>query len=58
MYCTNWGIARDAAAMIATDSGAWVLRPERANSELLGAVVLSCNLKTVGTAYSTGVAPY
>ena len=29
MYCSNWGIPRDAAAMIATDSGAWVLKPEQ-----------------------------
>ena len=28
---------------------------EKANSSLKGAVILSCNLKTVGTAYSTGV---
>lgn len=27
------------------------------NGELKDAVILSCNLKTVGTAYSTGVAP-
>lgn len=36
-------------------SGLLELR-ERANSELKGQVVLSCNLKTVGTPYSTGVA--
>ena len=35
-------------------SGVLELR-ERANSALKGEVVLSCNLKTVGTAYSTGV---
>ncbi|HJZ54035.1 MAG TPA: RNA polymerase sigma factor [Gemmataceae bacterium] len=29
MFCTNWGVPRDAAAMIATDSGAWVLKPEQ-----------------------------
>ena len=37
-------------------SGVLELR-ERANSELKGEVVLSCNLKTVGTAHSTGVTP-
>ena len=37
-------------------SGVLELR-ERANSELKGEVVLSCNLKTVGTAHSTGVVP-
>ena len=37
-------------------SGLLELR-ERANSELKGEVVLSCNLKTVGTASSTGVTP-
>ncbi len=25
MYCSNWGVPKDAPAMIATDSGAWVL---------------------------------
>ncbi len=29
MFCTNWGVPQDAAAMIATDSGAWVLKPEQ-----------------------------
>ena len=30
---------------------------ERANSDIKGEVVLSCNLKTIGTPSSTGVAP-
>jgi hypothetical protein len=37
-------------------TGALEIR-DKLDSELKGAVILSCNLKTVGTAYSTGVAP-
>ncbi len=44
------------AVSVDPKSGVLELR-ERANSELKGEVVLSCNLKTVGTAHSTGVAP-
>jgi RNA polymerase sigma factor (sigma-70 family) len=39
MYCTNWGIPRDAAAMVATDSGAWVLKPEQEGKVFLRATV-------------------
>ena len=39
MYCSNWGIPRDAAAMIATDSGAWVLKPEQKGKVFLHATV-------------------
>jgi RNA polymerase sigma factor (sigma-70 family) len=39
MYCTNWGIPKDAAAMIATDSGAWVLKPEQEGKVFLRAKV-------------------
>ena len=28
MHCTNWGVPKDAAAMISTDSGAWVIKAE------------------------------
>src|SRR5262249_46001405 len=38
-HCTNWGIPRDAAAMIATDSGAWVLKPAQAGKVFLRATV-------------------
>ena len=44
------------AVTVDPKSGLLELR-ERANSELKGEVVLSCNLKTVGTAHSTGVTP-
>ena len=44
------------AVTVDPKSGMLELR-ERANSKMKGEVVLSCNLKTVGTAYSTGVAP-
>lgn len=39
MHCTNWGIPRDAAAMIATDSGVWVLKPEQKRKVFLQATV-------------------
>src|SRR5262249_22282281 len=39
MHCTNWGIPRDAAAMIATDSGAWVLKPGQEGKVFLRATV-------------------
>ena len=42
------------AVTVDPKSGMLELR-ERANSELKGQVVLSCNLKTVGTPHSTGV---
>lgn len=35
MGCTNWGVPKDAAAMISTDSGAWVLRPAEKGRVLL-----------------------
>ena len=42
------------AVTVDAKSGMLELR-ERANSDLKGEMVLSCNLKTVGTPYSTGV---
>ena len=39
MYCTNWGVPKDAAAQIATDSGAWVLKPEQAGKVFLRATI-------------------
>jgi hypothetical protein len=43
---------------VAVDQKTGVLElRERANSSIQGEVVLSCNLKTIGTPYSTGVAP-
>jgi hypothetical protein len=39
MYCSNWGVPRDAAAMISTDSGAWVLRPEEKGKVFLRATL-------------------
>ena len=35
MHCTNWGVPKDAAAMIATDSGAWILQAEEKGSVFL-----------------------
>lgn len=40
MHCSNWGVPKDAPAMIATDSGAWVLQ---ANDR--GGVFLRATLK-------------
>lgn len=39
MGCTNWGVPKDAAAMISTDSGAWVLRPAEKGRVLLRVTV-------------------
>jgi hypothetical protein len=39
MHCTNWGVPKDAAAMIATDSGAWVLAAEEKGKVFLRATI-------------------
>lgn len=39
MYCSNWGVPRDAAAMISTDSGAWVLQPQEKATVFLRATI-------------------
>lgn len=39
MYCSNWGVPKDAAAMISTDSGAWVLKPEENGKVFLRATI-------------------
>jgi hypothetical protein len=39
MYCSNWGVPRDAAAMISTDSGAWVLTSEEKGKVFLRATI-------------------
>jgi len=44
------------AVAVEAKTGTLELR-ERANSSIKGEVMLSCNLKTIGTPYSTGVAP-
>lgn len=39
MYCSNWGVPRDAAAMISTDSGAWVLQLKEKGRVFLRATI-------------------
>lgn len=39
MYCSNWGVPKDAAAMIATDSGAWVLKSDEKGKVFLKATI-------------------
>lgn len=39
MYCSNWGVPKDAAGMISTDSGAWVLKPEEKGKVFLRATI-------------------
>jgi hypothetical protein len=39
MYCSNWGVPKDAGAMIATDSGAWVIQPEEKGKVFLRATI-------------------
>ena len=37
MYCSNWGVPKNATAMISTDSGAWVLKSEEKGKVFLRA---------------------
>jgi hypothetical protein len=39
MYCSNWGVPKDAPAMISTDSGAWVLQPQEKGKVFLRATI-------------------
>lgn len=39
MHCSNWGVPKDAAAMISTDSGAWVLTNEEKGKVFLRATL-------------------
>jgi hypothetical protein len=39
MHCTNWGVPKDAAAMISTDSGAWILKAEEKGKVFLRATI-------------------
>ena len=39
MYCSNWGVPKDAAAMISTDSGAWVLKSHEKGKLFLRATI-------------------
>lgn len=39
MYCSNWAVPKDAAAMISTDSGAWVLQPREKGKVFLRATI-------------------
>src|SRR5262245_11797528 len=39
MYCSNGGVPKDAAAMVSTDSGAWVLKPEEKGKVFLRATL-------------------
>ena len=39
MHCTNWGVPKDAAAMISADSGAWVLAADEKGKVFLRATL-------------------
>jgi hypothetical protein len=39
MYCSNWGVPKDAPAMISTDSGAWVIQAEEKGKVFLRATI-------------------
>ena len=41
LECKNWGIPRDAAAMVSTDSGAWVVQESERGSVYLRATLTS-----------------
>jgi hypothetical protein len=46
MYCSNWGVPKDAAAMISTDSGAWVIEPKEKGKVVLRATVKGDKVKS------------
>ncbi len=46
MYCSNWGAPEDAAAMISTDSGAWVLRAKEKGKVFLRATVKGAKVES------------
>lgn len=39
LECTDWGIQRDAAAMVSTDSGAWIIQPSEKGKVYLRATL-------------------
>jgi hypothetical protein len=39
MSCSNWGVPKDAAGLIATDSGAWVIEPKQKGKVFLRATI-------------------
>lgn len=41
MYCSNWGVPKDAAAQISTDSGSWILKEEERQKVYLRATLKS-----------------
>jgi hypothetical protein len=46
MHCTNRGVPKDAAAMIATDSGAWVLAAEEKGKVFLRATIKGAKVES------------
>ncbi len=44
MHCTNWGVPKDAPAMVATDSGAWVLQSQENGKVFLRATIKGARL--------------
>ena len=46
MHCTNWGVPKDAAAMISTDSGAWVLKQQEKGKVFLRATVKGAKVES------------
>lgn len=46
MYCSNWGVPKDAPAMVSTDSGAWVLRPKEKGKVFLRATVKGAKVES------------
>jgi len=59
MHCTNWGVPKDAPAMISTDSGAWVLQPEEKGKVFLRATIKGAKVDSDphGTWFGTIEAP-
>ena len=45
LECTNWGVPKDAAAMVATDSGAWIIQEAERGRVYLRTTLKSGELK-------------
>lgn len=46
MNCTNWGVTKDADAMISTDNGAWVLQPKEKGKVFLRATIKGAKVES------------
>src|SRR5215510_1760465 len=52
LECRNWGIAKDAAAMVATDSGAWVIQENEKGKVFLRATLTGEKIEPIWKRWS------